>query len=239
MDDGTKYCINCGKQIPKAAEFCPFCGAKQTDEEKEPASNKDHPIDDQTAKHSHKKVYIFGGLIILLLAGGGFGYKVYHDKKVAQDKQAEINAKQKEFNDTYQTFAGEAYTFGSDTESMSNKITSVWHDAIWNDNGVTISGKQYTDFNKAISALQTSWINSGKFGKMEDKLDDLREDHHTLSLDVTKKNATNYKKATKVYSLSKEFYNSVKSPNGSYTDYSNYSTDLDNKLSNALSDIND
>lgn len=29
MDEQTKYCINCGKKIPKPAEFCPFCGAKQ------------------------------------------------------------------------------------------------------------------------------------------------------------------------------------------------------------------
>lgn len=29
MDEETKFCINCGKKIPKSAEFCPFCGAKQ------------------------------------------------------------------------------------------------------------------------------------------------------------------------------------------------------------------
>lgn len=29
MDEQTKYCINCGKKIPKEAEFCPFCGTRQ------------------------------------------------------------------------------------------------------------------------------------------------------------------------------------------------------------------
>lgn len=35
MDEKTKCCIKCGKKIPKAAKFCPFCGASQ-----EPVSQK-------------------------------------------------------------------------------------------------------------------------------------------------------------------------------------------------------
>lgn len=29
MNEEMKFCINCGKKIPKEAEFCPFCGARQ------------------------------------------------------------------------------------------------------------------------------------------------------------------------------------------------------------------
>lgn len=236
MDEKTKFCVKCGKKIPNEVEFCPFCGAKQPNS-KVNTTKKTASVS-KTNKLKHKKLYFLIGASIVVIVCGGIGYKAYHDKKVADDKQAEIKAKEKEFNDTYQTFAGEAYTFGSKTESMTNKIASVWHDAIWNDNGVTIGGKQYTDFNKAISAQQTVWVTNGQFSKMENKLDDLREDHHTLSLDVTKKNSADFKKANAVYSLSKEFYNAVKSPNGNYNEYSNYTTDLDNKLSNKLSDIN-
>ncbi|WP_051907214.1 zinc ribbon domain-containing protein [Secundilactobacillus oryzae] len=29
MENETKFCIKCGKEIPAVAEFCSFCGAKQ------------------------------------------------------------------------------------------------------------------------------------------------------------------------------------------------------------------
>lgn len=30
MNEGTKFCIGCGKEIPAAAQFCPYCGSKQS-----------------------------------------------------------------------------------------------------------------------------------------------------------------------------------------------------------------
>ncbi|QGV25966.1 zinc-ribbon domain-containing protein [Lentilactobacillus kefiri] len=30
MNEDTKFCIGCGKEIPAAAQFCPYCGSKQS-----------------------------------------------------------------------------------------------------------------------------------------------------------------------------------------------------------------
>lgn len=51
MDKDKKYCINCGKEIPKAATFCPFCSAWQEDALPEPP--KEEP--DRPEEHSSYK----------------------------------------------------------------------------------------------------------------------------------------------------------------------------------------
>lgn len=39
MDKDKKYCINCGREIPKTATFCPFCSAWQEDALPKPAAD--------------------------------------------------------------------------------------------------------------------------------------------------------------------------------------------------------
>ncbi|KJW12781.1 DUF805 domain-containing protein [Levilactobacillus spicheri] len=52
MSQASKYCINCGREIPTAATFCPFCGASQSATESsqpiQPATN-----DSATDSHPH------------------------------------------------------------------------------------------------------------------------------------------------------------------------------------------
>ncbi|MGO3400047.1 MAG: zinc-ribbon domain-containing protein [Lentilactobacillus parabuchneri] len=45
MTNETKFCQSCGKEIPKAAQFCPFCGQPQTVVATKEVSNQlnDHP----------------------------------------------------------------------------------------------------------------------------------------------------------------------------------------------------
>ena len=41
MDKDKKYCINCGKEIPKTATFCPYCSAWQEDSLPKPAGDSE------------------------------------------------------------------------------------------------------------------------------------------------------------------------------------------------------
>lgn len=52
MNNTTKFCIKCGKEIPNIADFCNFCGAKQASTKNETnetlVSNTESPITNET-----------------------------------------------------------------------------------------------------------------------------------------------------------------------------------------------
>ncbi|WP_125572537.1 hypothetical protein [Lacticaseibacillus songhuajiangensis] len=48
------------------------------------------------------------------------------------------------------------YISAAGSEKLANKVQNTWHDAIFNDAGATVVGKQYTDFSTAIVKLIAS-----------------------------------------------------------------------------------
>lgn len=55
-----KFCINCGKKIPKKNKFCPYCGANQQ-------SNQSYNVTNKLNKAHHVRDYVIPIIVIFLV----------------------------------------------------------------------------------------------------------------------------------------------------------------------------
>lgn len=186
------------------------------------------------AKGGAKKVsYIIMVVGLVLAAGGYFGnqYEIHQ----AQVRQAKIKQqKEKTFADNYSNIRYYALEVGTSAEKIGNKYVDVWHDAIWEDSGVTIDGKTYTDFNKAIQAQYNVYTNNGTIDDMDANLASLESTYKKLTNNVTAKNTEKLAKAKKTVTDAKAFVNTVEDPSGNYGTFSNKVSENDSALGNDL-----
>ncbi|AVK60320.1 hypothetical protein C5Z25_00355 [Lactobacillus sp. CBA3605] len=186
------------------------------------------------AKGTHKKLsYILMAIGLIIAIGGYFG-NTYQIKQ-EQIRQAKIEKnKEKTFASNYSNIRYYTYTTGIKAEKIGDKLTSVWHDAIWNDNGVTVDGKSYTDFNKAIEAQYAVYTSEGTIDKMDTALSHLESTYATLKQNVTNKNETKLADAKKAVKDAKKFVNLVENPSGNYSTFSDNISEADANLSDDL-----
>ncbi|CAJ1227594.1 hypothetical protein [Lactiplantibacillus xiangfangensis] len=170
---------------------------------------------------------------LILGIGGYFGhtYQVHQE----QVRQAQIKkAKEKAFADNYSNISYYAYETGTRAEKVGNKLTKVWHAAIWDDGGITIDGQNYTDFNKALNAQSDLYTSNGTIDKLDSKLNSLESTYKELKQNVTSKNTDKLSKAKNVVKDTKDLVNIVENPSGNYATFSSHFSDADAKLSSDL-----
>ena len=195
-------------------------------------------------KKPMKRVFMVMGVgvaVAVVSLGISVAVQAHQDKveaaRVARQEAAERakqKAKNKKFNAAYSVFIAGAYSCASGAEDLGKKVQSTWSDAIFEDNGATVAGKQYTDFNDAVDALissektLTTKISNGK-GTM------------TGSLNIMSDNATidtkaKLEKAAKIADKVDKFSSMATSPTGSYQTYGAELSKLDSDTADLISD---
>jgi len=193
------------------------------------------------AKQNSKKSSVTVMLVsigISLLALGIFTRKVNHDNEV--ERQASIEQAQAakqietEFKDSYRTFRSNAIEVGASSEKIGNKVTEVWHDAIWNSNGVKIDNQFYTDFNKAIKKQLSIYIGDGTMAGLTKAESEMDHAYLILKKNKTSENEESFTQATTIRAKAKKMLKLVTEPSGNYRTFSNKLSDADSELSTAL-----
>lgn len=172
-------------------------------------------------------------IIIVILLAGGLGTIAYQKHKAAEEAAA-LKAKEDRFNDEEKNFSDYSYKVGNKLRSMDNKISKLWYGAIYNDNGVTVDGKNYTDFNKAISAQFDVWNENGDTDTLNSNAKYLASNYKRMETNVTSSSRESFAKDKKIYNDIKSYYTLVTSPSGTYATYSSNTTNANNKLSTDL-----
>lgn len=186
------------------------------------------------AKGNKKKVSYIIMAVGVIVAAGGYWAQTYQVKQ-AQIRQAQLKKqKEKTFADNYGNIKYYAYTTGVKAEKIGNKFVDVWHDAIWEDSGVTIDGKSYTDFNKALQAQYDVYSSDGTIDKMDTALKHLESTYAKCRENVTAKNQAKLTKAKQTVKDAKHFVKLVESPSGNYATFSSNVSDADSTLSTDL-----
>lgn len=195
------------------------------------------------AKQNPKRVSVtvmVSGIAFSAIAFATFGGIVSHNDKVAEqeaEKQALIRKKkEKRFKSAYSDLKVEATEVGMSSEKIGNKLSRVWHDAIWEDDGVKIDGKYYTDFNKAINKQYSIYVSDGTITELTSEESAMDNSYTTLKKNKTVKNNAKFKQATKIRSEAKKFSNLVTDPNGNYSTFTDNITEVDNALSSDVED---
>ncbi|MCG5036700.1 hypothetical protein MAA39_09830 [Lactiplantibacillus plantarum] len=111
--------------------------------------------------------------------------------------------KEKRFKSAYSDLKVEATEVGMSSEKIGNKLSQVWHDAIWEDDGVKIDGKYYTDFNKAINKQYSIYVSDGTITELTSEESAMDSSYTTLKKNKTAKNNSKFKQATKIRSEAK------------------------------------
>ncbi|WAO22077.1 hypothetical protein [Paenilisteria newyorkensis] len=185
---------------------------------------------------SKKTMLIIIGLLTLLVLIGGslFAYnqyqiKVENDKKIAQEKQkkadekkeAEINKqKEKEFKVKLFELSLNGMGVSTQAETIGDSYSSIWSDAIFEDEGASVGGKKYTDFNEAISAQKAIYEENGDISSLDADLSSLTETFDSLKANLTPANETLFQEAEEYYDKLINYVSIAKNPSGSYQTYS-------------------
>ncbi|MGX6402479.1 hypothetical protein ACWM0Y_15305 [Lactiplantibacillus plantarum] len=195
------------------------------------------------AKQNPKRVSVtvmVSGIAVSAIAFATFGGIVSHNDKVAEqeaEKQALIRKKkEKRFKSAYSDLKVEATEVGMSSEKIGNKLSQVWHDAIWEDDGVKIDGKYYIDFNKAINKQYSIYVSDGTITELTSEESAMDNSYTTLKKNKTVKNNAKFKQATKIRSEAKKFSNLVTDPSGNYSTFTDNITEVDNALSSDVED---
>jgi hypothetical protein len=186
----------------------------------------------------NKKLAIIGGSIIgviLLAAIVLFTVNQAQQIQAHNAEVAEINKKEKTFNDSYQVFKNESGLLNLYSDSIASGIREVWHKAIF-DGEVSVDGKNYSEDNmeQAIQAkvdqLAYTMDNAGM------SADRLQKQYGEMKQNLTTSNKDKYKNATQLYNDLMDFYHfATNDISGSYKEYTNsynqLSTDVNTDLS--------
>lgn len=166
----------------------------------------------------------------------GIVKSVEHEQAV---EQAQIEAQEaqdakddKKFNSAYSKMMAGAYVSAASAETLANKINSTWHDAIFNDAGATVAGKQYTDFDTAIVKLVASETKLTK--SISDGNDAMDDALSTMNEYVTDNTSSKLSKAKKIIKQTKKLNEMATSPSGSYRTYGDNFSEQDDTVSDLI-----
>lgn len=158
--------------------------------------------------------------------------KEYETKFSKDSSKAKKN--EKEVTAEIDSGWGEIYLGGmlqaSQSESYANKISSVWHDAIFDDS-VTVDGKSYTDFNDAIKATQVKYFT--EFGELDSYFDDTVTTANNVSELIKKYFPEKSDRADDIQSYAlalNQFNDEALHPTGSYSNRGSKLGDLESGL---------
>ncbi|MFD1440489.1 hypothetical protein [Lacticaseibacillus hegangensis] len=177
-------------------------------------------------------IVLGSSLAVLLLSFAGLGIYQAHEDQVAAEKarvaRAERKKLDKEFHSTYHDMGVAAYTAAGSAEDLADKVQSTWGDAIFDDGGATVAGKQYTNFNDAIPALLVS--ESDTITKITDAEDEMDTALSQMKKYQTKNTKDDYAKSKELVREVKKLDSMATSPTGSYQDYGSNFNDQDTKV---------
>ncbi|WP_407894824.1 hypothetical protein [Lacticaseibacillus sp. N501-2] len=126
-----------------------------------------------------------------------------------------------------------AYSEAASAEKLGQKVQTTWHDAIFNDNGATVAGKQYGDFNDAIEALINS--ETSLTSKISDGRGSMTTGMNTMSKNVTYDTKSKLETALKIATKVEKFASMTTSPSGSYQTYGADLSELDSDAADLIS----
>ncbi|EAG9222933.1 hypothetical protein IIE63_000739 [Listeria monocytogenes] len=192
-----------------------------------------------------KKGMIITGIIIslvIIIIASILGFQhhqatIEHEKEIQKQNEAKQLIKKKEKN--FNTALGELYFNGStaatDAEELGDAYLKVWTDAIFEDKGAEIDGKNYNDFNDAIEAQRNQFTTDGKIDSLDTQTDTLRETITKLKDNVTDKNKSLLDEANDYYTKLRAFIILAREPTGNVT---TYSTSYNNSKTDYIASFN-
>lgn len=187
--------------------------------------------DREKEKKKRKMMLIVLTFVLIIAAFASIGAYRNHQERVAVEQKKKAEQKYKE---NLSSAYDQMVAAGSMMEDIINGYTEVWHAAIWND-GATIDGQSYTDFNMALAAQMASYDTNGDLATVEATM---------ISLDQTMDDLKNPSAKFKgEYAVALDAYTAVKdmntyvNPSGSYQTYSQSASEKDNELASKLNSL--
>ncbi|AKP78639.1 hypothetical protein AS52_03678 [Priestia megaterium Q3] len=187
--------------------------------------------EDREKEKKRKLMLIVLTFVLIIAAFASIGAYHKHQERVAAEQKKKAGQKYKE---NLSSAYNQMVAAGSMMEDIINGYTEVWHAAIWN-NGATIEGQRYTDFNMALAAQMTSYDTNGDLATVEATMTALDQ-----KMDKLKNPPAKFKDE---YAVSLDAYTAVKdmntyvNPSGSYQTYSQITNEKDNELASKLNSL--
>lgn len=188
--------------------------------------------DEKPRKKSNKFVVpIILGFFLLVI-----GVVAFNSYQNVQEREAAEKRKiaEKEYKDRLDVAYQLMVTSGANMEDIINGYTDVWHSAIWDD-GATIDGQRYTDFNEALAAKLESYTTNGDLDTLDSMMSTLNKTMDRLK-NPPNKYEDEYEAALNAYAAVKDMNNFVE-PTGSYDTYSSGASQQDNEMSSELNNF--
>jgi len=187
--------------------------------------------DREKAAKKRKVMLIVAAFLLIIAALSSIGAYNNHQERVAaeQKKKAE-----KQYKKNLSSAYDQMVAAGAQMEDIINGYTDVWHSAVWND-GVTIDGAHYTDFNEALAAKRTSYDTNGDLAILDASMVSLGHTMDKLK-DPPSKYEDEYEAALSAYASVKDMNNYVE-PSGSLQTYSTATSQQDNEMGSELNNF--
>ncbi|MGI1810884.1 hypothetical protein [Priestia sp. TGN 0903] len=187
--------------------------------------------DREKEKKKRKLRLIVLTFVLIIAAFASLGAYHNHQERVAAEQKKKAEQKYKE---NLSSVYDQMVAAGSMMEDIINGYTEVWHAAIWND-GATVDGQHYTDFNMALAAQMASYDTNGDLATVEATMTSLGQ-----TMDKLKNPPAKFKGE---YAVALDAYTAVKNmntylnPSGSYQTYSQTTNEKDNELASKLNSL--
>ena len=195
----NKFCTNCGQLLQDGQCYCPKCGMKADEVDK-----------DKTRKNlvspKYKKNYLI--IIICIIGISIIGVSVYNYKKKQEQQQVRI-----EYIQLVKEYQEEVLLAGSNLEDISDTVQKYWHENIFEDkHGSSIDSAilmAVLDKNEEIELAKTY---DEEIQSLYSKLKSIPEGSEDLS-DILNIISDTYNSYTNFYDFAIE-------PSGNYNEYS-------------------
>lgn len=256
-------CPKCGKEVEEDFAVCPYCGESLHEEQKmedvvevkdeiaiEPKEeiHEEHKEEISETNDTQKEVKKFGKnkkiiaavVAVVAVVAIAFGVKSYTDKKAHEAYVKEYN----EYVTLVKTTQINMLTGAAQAETISNQISKVWSNAIWEkddaetDAYTKVNGVFVEDFNTALSNyfsssealdivinIQSSQSSVEKSIKKLKNAPEGLEEHKEVIMDL--------------YDAYKDFTNFATDPSGSLTTFRQEVKDLDSDFMSEYDNVDD
>ena len=151
-------CPECDKEISDKVKVCPHCGYPFQKEENTAQKVEISSVNLKIKKENKKKIIIAVIAICCVIVCIFAVVKIYKNeqaKKASAEYEEQVNA----YIDNVDKIKGEMISTGAEAESLMNKTSNVWSNAIFKesdtetDQYAKVDGVFVEDFNDALSSL--------------------------------------------------------------------------------------